>query len=108
LYIEPIVQDLRYVQCCYGLEIMTMDYCISVGFKLIHVRRFGVTMASSSEQFDRSPMRMSSTHRLLSTPVVSDDDSGLAVQNIVTLVTQACLDPLMRASLYSCMHVVVH
>jgi hypothetical protein len=39
------------------------------------VRRLVVTMASCSEQVDRSPLQMSSTHRLFSTPVVLDGDS---------------------------------
>jgi hypothetical protein len=63
------------------------------------VRRLVVTMASCNEQMDRSAVRMSSTRRLFSTPVVPDDDSGSAIQNIVTPVTQAGLDPLMRAAL---------
>jgi hypothetical protein len=44
-------------------------------------------MERCNEQMDRSPIQMSSTHRLFSTPVVPDDDSGSAVQNIVTPVT---------------------
>jgi hypothetical protein len=53
-------------------------------------------MASCNEIMDRSPVRMSSTYRLFSTSVVHDDDLGFAVQNFVTPVTQAGLDPLMR------------
>jgi hypothetical protein len=52
-----------------------------------------------NEQMDKSPVGMSSTRRLFSTPVVPDDDLGSAVQNIVTPVTQAGLDPLMHAAL---------
>jgi hypothetical protein len=51
------------------------------------VRGLVVRMASYNEQMDRSPVWMSLTRRLFSTPVVYDDDSGFAVQNIVTLVT---------------------
>jgi hypothetical protein len=56
-------------------------------------------MERCNEQMDRSPIQMSLTHRLFSTPVVPDDDSGSAVQNIVTPVTQVGLDPLMRTAL---------
>jgi hypothetical protein len=45
---------------------------------------------------DRSPVRMSSTHRLFSDLVVADDDAGHTLQSIVTLVMQGGLDPLMR------------
>jgi hypothetical protein len=61
--------------------------------------RLVVTMVSCNEQMDKLPVRMSSTRRLFSTPVVPDDDSGSAIQNIVTPVMQAGLDPLMRAAL---------
>jgi hypothetical protein len=51
------------------------------------VHRLVVTMASCSEQVDMSLVQMSLTHRLFSTPVIPDDDSGSAIQNIVMPVT---------------------
>jgi hypothetical protein len=63
------------------------------------VHRLVVRTASCNEQMDRSLVRMLSTRRLFSTPIVHDDDSGSSVQNIVTLVTHAGLDPLIRMAL---------
>jgi hypothetical protein len=77
-----------------------MDALVAAIHKwLLCVCRLVVTMASCSEPVDRSLVRMSSTRRLFSAPVVLDDDSGSAVQSIVTLVTQAGLDLMMRVAL---------
>jgi hypothetical protein len=62
------------------------------------VRSLVIVMDSCSELVDRSPVRTSSTHRLFSTPYVVDD-GGHATQSIVTPVTQAALDPLVRPAL---------
>jgi hypothetical protein len=122
--------DIRYVRCCYGLEIMCSNCCcvaIDTGVLLVfylpiiyrilglmlqfscynilvacvrrfwfwctdyvfmcaivvavhkcwlHVHRLLVTMDSCNEHVDRSPVRMSLTRRLFSTPVVVNDDAG--------------------------------
>jgi hypothetical protein len=72
---------------------------ISVHKCWLHVHRLLVTMDSCSEHMDRSPMRISLTRRLFSTPVVTNDDAGHTLQSIVTPVTHAGLDPLMRSAL---------
>jgi hypothetical protein len=65
---------------------------------LCHVRLV-VPMANCNEQHDNSPVRRSSTSRLFSTPIIPDDDLGSMVQNVVTPVTQAAMDPLMWPAL---------
>jgi hypothetical protein len=57
-----------------------------------------ISMDGCDEHDNRSPMRMSSMRRLFSTPVVVNDAEH-ANQSIVTPVTQAGLDPLMRPAL---------
>jgi hypothetical protein len=76
----------EYIQCCYDLQIVSANCCIAYVFRLLHVRRLVVTMASCSEQVDRLPVWMSSAQTVFSTLVVPDDDSGYAVQNIITPV----------------------
>jgi hypothetical protein len=56
-------------------------------------------MANLHEEESNSSVRRSSTCRLFSTPVVTDNDTGSIVQNIVTPVTRAAMDPLMRPAL---------
>jgi hypothetical protein len=56
-------------------------------------------MANFDQQGTNFPVCRLSTHRLFSTPVVPDDDTGSAVQNVVTPVTQAAIDPLMWLTL---------
>jgi hypothetical protein len=60
------------------------------------VHRLLVTMDSCSEHVDMSPVRISLTRRLFSTPVVADDDARHALQSTIMPVMQAGLDPLMR------------
>jgi hypothetical protein len=67
--------------------------------RLLHVGRSVVVMDNGNEHMKRSPVRMSSTRRLFSSPVVLDDDSGSTIQSVVTPVTEAGLDPLMRPAL---------
>jgi hypothetical protein len=63
---------------------------------LLRLVRLVVPIVNNNEQHDISPVRRSLTRRLFSTLIVSDDDSGYVVQNVVTLVTHAAMDPLMR------------
>jgi hypothetical protein len=66
---------------------------------LLCLGKLVVTMANFNEQQNGSLVRRSSTHRLFSTPIVSGHDSDSVVQNVVTPVTQAAMDSLMRPAL---------
>jgi hypothetical protein len=58
-----------------------------------------VPMVNLHEEETNSLVRRSSTRRLFSTPVIPDDDIDFVIQNVVTPVTQAAMDPLMQPAL---------
>jgi hypothetical protein len=87
--------DLRYVGLCHEIEIVGTNMCAIGGFMLLGLVSLVMLMANFHKEETNLPVRRSSTHRLFNTLVVSDDDTGSAIQSIVTPVTEAAMDPLM-------------
>jgi hypothetical protein len=87
LFFNDRLLDLRYVRLCNEIEILEMNLCAIGGFMLLVLVSLVVPMANFHEEETNLPVRRSSTRTLFSTPIVLDDDTCLAVQNVVTLIT---------------------